>query len=324
MGRQSRERKKRLAAQNPDTGKGAQPEQPPAPTPPAIPDSGAQKRFAWKEALPVLAILISICSALFSYQQHQVSKASLDVSKNSLDVSRATLDRATGKVAPKVEFAEFWPLPTDFRDDQKVEFADTKEKRPYYKDANALVLLAPMLTMNNVGEEPIDAVRIETAFREGMIDSRGEKFDSANPPADWYKADTPVILRKTEKDEHILTKQWKPGDSIQISLLKGMLGQMAQVQSKVRTNRVHYARLEFSVSARLTGSTAFHSDGNKGWYMVAWLPSGFPEEECKRILDNYQPRISFGAKVPRRIGQFTGHGEDLRMFNGPNYAEPKP
>jgi hypothetical protein len=143
------------------------------------------------------------------------------------------------------------------------------------------------------------------------------------PPPDWYKVDTPVGLRKVEKEEHALAQQWKPGQSLKIPILKGVLGQLREFQSRNATDRVHIAHLEISVSARLTGSTAYDSDGAKLMYRVVWLPKGFSDDECKRVFDNYQPKLEYGPLLPDKIQSSKGSRDENLIFGkAPNYSNP--
>ena len=212
------------------------------------------------------------------------------------DITAEAADRATGKIAAKFELAEYRPLPTDFRKEHWVQLPLAAGQSPYYPDANQLVLNPPVVWINNTGTDAIDAVKVETTFLEGFIDSKRKLLDAMNPPKDWYKEDTPVILRRSERDEHVLQRQLQPGMSLGIPLLRGVLSHIAQAQSRKQTDAMHYARMKTAVTCRLTSSTAYSSDGSEIAYLVNWLPSGFGADEVKRVLDAYQPNLVVGPK----------------------------
>jgi len=191
-----------------------------------------------------------------------------------------------------MEFARFWPTPKDFGKDMRIAAFGGTDK-PYYKDIDTFVKFRPTLVLNNVGEEPIEAIRIVTSRVYAQI-------DMPNQPRD--KDEFGLVLREEEREDITLAQQWLPETSVQISLLKGILGQMVQIQSREKQNAMHQALMQVQISARITGSNVFgRGDDRKIACFVWWMPSGFSDDKCREVLNGYQPAVSFGPKQPPSI-----------------------
>lgn len=252
-----------------------------------------------------------------------VSKENVVLTDKQLQVAREALDRSAGKIVAKFSIADAYPQERHFREDEKTLLFGNKDKaRPYYKDVNSLVLKPPTLYLNNIGTESIDAVRVEVSFIEGVIDRHVERI-KPEPPPDWFKIDTPVGIRKVEAQEHLLLHQWKPGRSLKLPLLRGVLAQLYEFQSRSIVDKLHFAQLEIIVSARLTGSSAYDTNEVSIIAPIAWLPQGFSEAEYKRVHDHYVPKIEIGDPVEQRIVVQQTSRERLRRFSDAvNYANP--
>ena len=254
-----------------------------------------------------------------------VSVGSMWYTMRQAHVAQETLDRTTGKKSAQIEYADFYPLPEAFRPDQRIQTHFTPKPRGYFKDTNSLVLLAPTMYLNNAGTDSIDAVKVAVGFLSGIIDTDpNAKVDVQNPPTDWYKSETPVILRRVEREEHVMPQQWKPGQCLKLPVLKGFLGQLAQVQSKTKADVPHIALLEIAVYARLTGSTAYTGNEVKIEYLATWMPKGFPDDECKRVMTEYQPKFEFGPPIKPRLPTYPKDMSTGKLFEkAPNYAFPQ-
>lgn len=261
MGR-GNNKKRRTSHVAPPSG-GATQATPLNPTATAIP-AETRNRYFWiqikhfwvllrnSNALSLLALIVSVIAIYYSKRQADIGAEQARISQQSLDI-------ATGKRTAKLEYASFTPAFSGYPKSDYFEVAGTKLTFPFYRDAVSFVTRPPAITVNNVGDEPIDAIKVEISFLGGMINDSASKFDVRKPPKDWHKEVTPIILRKVHREEHVLVKQWLPRQSLRISLVKGVLDQITQVQSKSLASHHHMADLEIGISARLAGSTRVHA-----------------------------------------------------------------
>lgn len=250
-----------------------------------------------------LAFFISLGSVFFAWQQVEVGREQAKIAKEQTELSKRTLEIATGKYGAKIEVADYFPTSSDFpAEDVGTLFGPGGLTRAYFRNANSMVMRAPALYFNNVGEAPIDRIRVEVSFVSGLADRVFQKDELKNPPADWYKNDTPVLLRSVHREEYELSRPWNPGEGLRIVILKGVLDQISQVQSRTAKDKLHHAELAVEVSARLAGSPIFSGSSDMPiHFFVTWLPTGFTDDECKRVLDGYIPVHLFVEKRQPRI-----------------------
>jgi hypothetical protein len=192
--------------------------------------------------------------------------------------------RASGEITAEIEIASVVQAGIkEFGKDKKAE-----PPKMDFKDIDALLRLRPTVVLNNVGEEPIEAIRVVTnLFQIGLPTQPGDK------------AIFHPMLREEERDDIMLPEQWLPGKSVGISLVKGILGQMVQIQSKEKHAK-HFAWMQVRVSGKITNSTVFGrgGEGRVILCLVQWTPSGFPEGKAREVLSGYQSTAVFGPRAP--------------------------
>lgn len=315
-------------------GQVAQPKVPPTSTP--VPTSGQQeidqkqnRKIDWAMRLSIfsavtafIGVITTFAGVYWTYRATQAADRQADYSAKQTTIAEAALDLTTGKRSAKIEFADFYPLPEDTPEQRMTRYFNTDKKVPFFRNPTDLVINGPLVWLNNIGDDPIETIRLETSWREGVMDTRNLGLDLDNPPKEWFKNEVPVVLKKTEREEFTPSKNWGPGKAVEISVMKGILSQMAQAQSKKYLDRMQYARIEFGITAKLAGSSIFSSEEVRISWMVAWLPSAFTEDEVKRVLDNYQKGVIVSDKRP--IRKEIPRGALPNMFDGvPNLGSPK-
>jgi hypothetical protein len=105
--------------------------------------------------------------------------------------------------------------------------------------------------------------------------------------------------KEEEREDVPLSKQWSPGEAIEVSLLKGVLTHLVQAPTKKDgANKIHRLRLKIHISARLTGSMVFDSNDRRILYDMLWIPSEFTPEKCQEVLKGYQTVVHHGPARP--------------------------
>lgn len=191
-------------------------------------------------------------------------------------------DRAAGRVEARISLIATLPRPEDMPKELFEAVLDTEaSKCPHYREVAYLLSSNPSVVVKNVGTEIIDVLRTETQMVYGMTDARGKTLESFGKPA-------PFVHRQSEREDYVLSRKLKPGDTATVSVAKGIVGQMTQAQSSDRPDWKHCGRFEARCYAHAVGnaSTAFDASepDNRMVLLMSWLPSGFTEEKCKGVL----------------------------------------
>jgi hypothetical protein len=63
-----------------------------------------------------------------------------------------------------------------------------------------------------------------------------------------------------------------------------------------RIDKDHYGTFQIEVYGRLAGVTSFDGAERLANLHFAWLPRGFPEDRCKKLLETMQPYADISGK----------------------------
>jgi hypothetical protein len=232
-----------------------------------------EKKSGWHIFLAIWAVVGPLVGAgIGAYMGHR-----------SASVSEATLARASGKIRAK--------LSVRFVPEQSKVPAPYHKKNKFlqdaiaFKDLNSLQWLNPCVIIKNTGDEPIDAIRVKTRFVGGFI-------DVIDAPPDVQRGKTPYVVRQAEDEEYILSEKLMPGKEARVSIVKGLVGQMVQAQATdQRITRDHYGSFQITCYGRIVGGPGFDGAEAPIGIMFIWVPKGFPEGECKKVLTEMRPSV---------------------------------
>lgn len=220
--------------------------------------------------MPWLALIVAIAAGLGTLYNSSTS--------------RKTYDRTSGQVRARIEVVATLPGPTQVPPQLQKVSPITKQNELTLGEVEDFFRVNPRVVLKNVGDEPIDAIRLETRSAFTFIDMLGEPEERQRQPTPW-------VLEEAARDDYPLTEKLKPGKSVEVGMIRGLLSQMAQLQARDREDRPHYARFEVRCLAKLVGATAY--DGMDEYRVLAvrvvWYPKGFPDEKCKRLLAEFRP-----------------------------------
>jgi len=135
------------------------------------------------------------------------------------------------------------------------------------------------VVFRNIGDEPIGEIRLETRLGFSFIDMVGEPEERMRMPTPWAYEDT-------TREDYVLGEKLFPQHFVEVSIVKGLLKQMSQLQAADRADRWHYGRFDIQCMAKLVNGVGFDST-NYSKFVVnfRWKPAGFPEERCKEVLE---------------------------------------
>lgn len=161
----------------------------------------------------------------------------------------------------------------------------TQEVR--FTTLDQLIALNPRVVLRNNGDEAIEVIRVETRFTYGFVDAMGLAPEKQRSMAPW-------VLKQTEREDHQLPKKLLRGQRGEVSITRGLVAQMVQAQTTDKSDRDHYGRFEVRCYGRIVGGTAFDESERNATVVLTfcWVPNGFPEEKCRKVLESFQPLVN--------------------------------
>jgi hypothetical protein len=251
-------------------------------------------KFTWRN-LGGAAFILALLGLWYTHRQSQISAEQLEELKRQNNIAEYVQLRQTGAITPQIELAAAGPGPEHFGKHMRTNAFGVPDW-PYYKDLEAFISLPPKLAMNNIGDEPIEAIRLATTCFHFELDGKEKKVIP--------RPTVVVPLREEEREEIALTEQWPTNSSIQVAAPRGVLAQMLQFSTVGDPDAVHKAMMQIQIAAKITGGPSFMklSDERRYvWLIVSWTPRGFPQDKCREFLNSYQPRIRYGPKMDRTL-----------------------
>jgi hypothetical protein len=183
-----------------------------------------------------------------------------------------------GNTAAKFDIVDGYPKLDDVPAGLLKHSEMTDSDVPTLLDLNDLHRFNPGIVTKNNGSKPIDTVRVE-------VRHLGTIVDTATKSEEMQKRKSPWLLKNAARVDYPLSHKLLPGKTAQIDLKKELLSMMVQLQSKDNDDCLHYGAFEVRVMAKLVGATAFDAaEEHKSLVNFAWLPKGFPDDECQEAL----------------------------------------
>jgi hypothetical protein len=151
--------------------------------------------------------------------------------------SKRNYDRAAGRIRAKLEIVGALPAQEDIPP-QLLEVSDIFDAPELtLHEVDDFFRLNPIALLKNAGEEPISEIRLETRLESSFIDMRGDPMERQMRPTPWAFEDA-------TREDYVLGEKLMPGKSVAVSITKGLLKQMVQLQANDRPERWHYAQFE--------------------------------------------------------------------------------
>jgi hypothetical protein len=204
---------------------------------------------------------------------------------NQAQTAKEANDRQSGRVVAKLQIVGVHPKAGEFPELLEPFLKQMPETKSYcVREPGQLLFLNPRIIVKNIGEEPIDSIRVETKFVWGLI-------DAIDKPVDQTRIKDPFVLRQAERDTYDLSRKFKKGEMLVMPFAKGLLGQMIQAQNPAKGEWKHSGRFEVRCFARMVGSTSFDGGDTDEFAQVTfwWYPNGFPEDKVKAMIEKMQP-----------------------------------
>lgn len=255
--------------------------EPTTPQPTATPVPPQPRRISGDTLIALGAVLISLFAVGLTYWQGSVAQQ--------------TDDRAAGRIPARVEVLDVTPK----ADELPAHTLDTFHpslsfKTTLFRKVDELLNANPRILFKNTGDEPVEAVRVETRFVLGMI-------DLIDAPRDMQLMQAPFVLHQAEREDYPLSRKLQPGETALVPVARGLLGQMVQAQDPAKEDRKHMVKFGIRCFGRIVGGSSFDApERHQELFMTfMWLPNGFPEEKCKKLIETMQPAVEVVARNAR-------------------------
>lgn len=223
--------------------------------------------------LSVISIVTSIGSLIYSRQQ---AHAALEANS-----------RASGRVSAQLVFEGSIPDGTSLPEELRHPIFDSPYTTFYSKNPEELIRLNPRIVLRNAGEEPVEAIRVTVSYDFGRSASDDYFLIGSGPPG-------PIVTEQLHREEHLLDQKLGHNDVCIIPITKGLIHQMLQGQQGQIANAQRYGEFSIRCSGRVVGGTSFDplADDMLLKFRLLWLPEGFPENKCTKLVRDIQPKLT--------------------------------
>ena len=238
--------------------------------------SWRERIVAWftdsSNVLSLVAFVISICAAVFTFWQSSVAQQTYNLS--------------TGKIRAQVAQEGMIPSMEEVPPKFIGKLSETSDLGGIFMQSiDDLIVLNPKLRVKNSGDERIESIRVETRFVSGVINTIGLPADKQNTKSPWS-------LKEVEVEEYPISQHFKRGQTANLSFVRGILAQLAQSQNEQLKEQRHLGKFEIRCYGKLVGSPTYDpASGEPISLSFIWLPTGFPKEKCKEIIDGMKPAV---------------------------------
>jgi hypothetical protein len=236
-----------------------------------MPDE-TKRSFPWQPITVVISIIaIGIAGSSFYFTKSQ---------------NDYTRERAAGRLPARLELVGSRPDSNTLQPELRKRIFGSDYTTMFFGAPTDVVNLNERVVLRNVGDEPIEAIRVTVSYVGGFNEKDAFKVVGLDQP--------PIVTeQQVHKEDHILDQKVNKGEFALIPLTKGMLHQMLQAQKGQAKGVERYGVFLVRCSAKIVGASSFDGtyDDKELTLRLLWLPSGFDEEQCTKIIERFQPRI---------------------------------
>ncbi len=219
---------------------------------------------------------------------------SLAVSLVSLNISHRAYDRSTGKIGAGLEILALLPHDDQVRPGFRTKTGFGGMSAVVFQNLDDLLAFNPTVVVMNSCSEIVDELRVQTKFVGGMI-------NTIKSPPEVQRKKTPWVIEQAKEENYHLNAKLNPRQQARASITRGIVAQMVQAQpTDERINIEHLGMFEVRVFGHAVGAPeAFDAAKETGSFSFVWIPAGFPEDRCKKLISTMQPDVEILEKGPQ-------------------------
>jgi hypothetical protein len=216
-----------------------------------------------------------------------VSVSGVFVSYHNQSIPKIANDRVSGRIMPKFRFVSFHP-PQDSIDKEFARIRGAGKGQGNTVTPNTIRLLNMFVKVQNIGDEAIDAFRVETKTTEvSVVMANDDKNKFASPFQTWR-------IGQSDSDEFKPPQVLSPGKIATIRLGKGIVSQVMKAPVAGNGKKEQFSVIEIRVFAKLFGvENAYGPEerGDSARIRINWLPDDYTKEAWTKFLNEYDTKV---------------------------------
>lgn len=230
--------------------------------------------------------------ALFGLYEARESRLIADKALAAVNLQN---DRAAGLTRAKLALHGYSP-----RDDQiRVNLVEVNKDGTAgvkLKNVDGLKSYNPRVFVKNVGDEPVDAIRVaaKVLVVGAKVNDEKAKSEMTALTSWWHD--------RTETVDYPLPRKLFKDEVASIPLFKPVLGQLMFIQLSQPQSGDHYGLFQFRYFGKLVGAQAYDPmpDGSETMMQFSWTPSTFTPDACKGHIASDTASIEITPAKPER------------------------
>jgi hypothetical protein len=239
----------------------------------------------------IVSILVGVGSLFVAWQAKEISREQADAAKEANA-------RASGRIPAKVILEASLPDSTSLPKELRKPIFGTELTTFYADNPEKMIALNHRIVLRNVGDEPIEAIRITVAYDRGFTAKDMFNLIGRDGPND------PIITEQLHKEEVTLDQKLTKNEVVIVPLTKGLLHQMLQGQRGQTPDAERYGEFVVKSYGRIVGSSSYDGLLDEKYLRVRllWMPKGFAEERVAKMVESFKPRIEImkAAEKPKK------------------------
>jgi len=242
----------------------------------------------------LLGGIVGVIGMYYSREALEVSRRGQDTalaaqktSAEAMALSQKSYDRDAGKVTAKLKVLE--GLLADGFIPEPLMYHISGSEVVRLQKPQHMQMLNPRMVIENTGDEPIDAVRLEC-----NVPFFASKFFKSEPLAE-FKALRSWRNDQLTTEDYLLPGKLNTGDRAVVPVSRVILTQLARIQDPTLPDSNHHGVFEVKCYGRLVGGTAYDRADSSAYGIpvdLLWIPKGFSPDEVKRHLESDKPVVA--------------------------------
>jgi hypothetical protein len=214
------------------------------------------------------------------------------IADEAKSLSQRTYDRAAGKVRAKFNIAFVRPIPEELPKDM-VRIGPLGKTSVVLRSPDWISKIEPRLQIHYVGDEPIDAVKVEARITFLCYKEKNGNWQPVHQSE----------VQQFANEEPSVGKKINTQEFHNVPFGRAIVSLLMATPTQGREEQEHYAQVELRVFGRLVDGKAFDEAQEPAVRLLSyvWMPKDFKDSECKEFLKKYNPVVTRPTALPQMV-----------------------
>lgn len=242
--------------------------------------NGLSQTDKWQWWGIIANLVLGVCSLVVAFR-------AMEYTRQQADAAREQNARASGRIPARLVLEASLPDSDTLPPALRRPIFGTEFTTFHCDTPDKLVQLNHRIVLRNVGDEPVEAVRVTVAYDRGF--GEADKFRVVGTEG----GNAPILTEQVHREEHTLDQKINKNEVVVIPLTRGLLHQMLQGQRGQLPDSDRYGEFVVRCYGRIVGGTSFDGLADEKYLRIRllWLPKGFPEERVAKTVEGFKPRV---------------------------------